>query len=166
MIYSDILRQIKTIDQARSLNIEIDILIQDLFKIEDNFFEKALNSISAITSQMLRDAFLKENISFENKTMIKEYLIGLKEQLQNLKTIKLSVSFEPSLNSIDNIFSWVLKNQGTGIVLDIKTDKTILGGTTIEFEGRYKDFSLKKTLEEAFANKREEILKLYENSKS
>jgi F0F1-type ATP synthase delta subunit len=162
VIYSDILRSIKTVDQASALNIEIDILIQDLFKIEGNFFEKTLNSISNLTSQMLKDAFLKENIGLENKSMIKEYLIGLKEQLQNLKTIKLSISFEPSLNSIDNLFSWVLKNQGTGIVLDLKTDKTILGGTTIEFEGKYKDLTLKKTLEETFQSKREEIMGLHE----
>ncbi|OGH19927.1 MAG: hypothetical protein A3D74_01215 [Candidatus Levybacteria bacterium RIFCSPHIGHO2_02_FULL_37_13] len=162
MTYSDILGHIKTIDQARDFLYEIDMLLEELFKAENDAFEKKLNSISVLTSQVIKEAILKENIGLENKNMIKEYLIGLKEQLQNLKTIKLSIFFEPSADLIDNLFSWVLKNQGTGIVLDIKTDKSILGGITVEFEGKYKDLTLKKTLEEAFVSKREEIMGLQE----
>ena len=105
------------------------------------------------------EAFMKGNISFEDKTMIKEYLIGLREQLQKFKVLKLSIAFEPREFTIDNLLAWVLKNLGFGIVLDIKTDKTILAGTIIEFEGKYKDLSLKKKLEEVFASKREEIIK-------
>lgn len=165
MIYSDILSNIKTTDQARELLSEIDILLDALFKTDTNAFEKALNSISILASQTLREAFQKDNISFEDKTMIKECLIGLKEEMQKLKTLKLSLAFEVSEGSIDNLFAWVVKNIGEGCILDIKEDKKILGGTIIEFEGKYKDLSLKKTLEETFANKKEEIMNLHEYQK-
>lgn len=163
MIYSDILRRIKTVDQARELNSEIDILLDNLFKTETNAFEKELNSISAVNSQMLKEILIRNYGSFENKAMIKEYLIGLKEEIQKLKVLKLSLAFEVSKNSIDNLFTWVLKNQGVGIILDIKTDKSLLGGVIIEFNGKYKDLSLRKALEEAFQNKRGEILKIYKD---
>jgi F0F1-type ATP synthase delta subunit len=158
MNYSDILRWVKTTDHARDLLSEIEILLENLFKMETNAFEKALRSISILTSQTLKEAFTKDNISFEDKSMIKEYLIGLKEQLQKLKVLKLSLAFEASEYSIDYLFAWVLKNQGVGIVLDIKTDKSIIGGAIIEFNGKYKDFSLRKKLVEVFASRREEIM--------
>jgi len=157
MIYSDILSNIKTVDQTNELGSEVDTLLDNLFKTENNAFEKTLNSISILTMQTLKEAFLKYNISFDDKTMIKEYLIGLKEQLQKLKILKLNLAFETSQNSIDNLFAWVLKNLGSGIILNINTDKSIIGGAIIEFNGRYKDLTLKKKLEEVFASKREEI---------
>ena len=158
MNYSDILRSVKTTEHARDLLSEIDILLESLFKTDSKAFEKALNSISAVSSQMLKEIFIRNYGSFENKAMIKECLIGLKEEMQKLKILKISLALEVSENLIDNLFNWVLKNLKAGIILNINTDKSIIGGAIIEFEGRYKDFSLKKALEEVFATKRAEIL--------
>ena len=158
MVYSDILRSVKTTEHARDLLSEIDILLESLFKTDSKAFEKALNSISAVSSQMLKEIFIRNYGSFENKAMIKECLIGLKEEMQKLKILKISLALEVSENLIDNLFNWVLKNLKAGIILNINTDKSIIGGAIIEFEGRYKDFSLKKALEEVFATKRAEIL--------
>lgn len=158
MIYNDILSNIKTVDQANQLASEIDMLLDALFKTEDKAFEKALNSISDVHSQMLREALLKNNINSNNLSMTKEYLDGLKEEIKKLKGIKLSLAFEPSHDSIDNLFAWVIQNLGSAIVLDIAVDKRILGGTIIEFEGKYKNLSLRKTLEEVFEEKEKEIM--------
>ena len=158
MTYYDILRNIKTVDEVNRLVSEIDILLDSLFKADTNAFEKALNSISVVTSQALKDTFLKNNANLGNYAMIKDLLIKLKEELQKFKVLKLSLAFEVSEGSIDNLFAWVLTNLGSGIILDIKEDKKIIGGASIEFEGKYKDLTLKKKLEEVFGSKREEIL--------
>lgn len=158
MIYSDVLRWVKTTEHARDILSEIEILLDSLFKTDANTFEKALRSISILTSQTLKEAFQKDNISLDDKTTIKEYLVGLREQIQKLKTLKLTLAFESSEYTIDNLFNWISKNLLTGIILEIKTDKSIIGGAVIELEGKYKDYSLRKTLEEVFANKREEIM--------
>lgn len=157
MIYSDILSNIKTSENSRELLSEIDLLLEGLFKTQDGF-EAKLNSISAINSEKLRIAFIKNNIS-SNKEMIKEYLNLLKVELQKLKTLKLSLAFDASEHTIDNLFVWVIQNLGSGIILDIKKDKTILAGAIIEYEGKYEDLSLRKRLEEVFVTKRDQILK-------
>lgn len=158
MIYSDILSNIKTVDEANRAAIEIDTLLDALFKTESNAFEKALNSISVIHKDQLKKTFLKNNINSENQANIKECLTALREEVRKLKTLKLSLAFQASQNLIDNLFAWVVKNIGEGCILDIEADKAILGGTIIVYEGRYIDLTLKKTLEEVFASKREEIL--------
>lgn len=162
MIYSDILRHVKTVDQARGLSSEIDVLLDSLFKTDNKAFEKALNSISAIDAEVLKSAFggLKNNISPNNLSTIKEYLTQLKEEIQKLKILKLSLAFDPSEDTIGNLFTWVWENLGERHILDIQKDQTILGGAIIEFEGKYKDLSLKKKLDEVFATKREEITEI------
>jgi len=158
MIYSDILSNIKTVDEANRFASEIDTLLDALFKTQGNAFEKALNSISAIHKDQLNQTFLKNNINSENQANIKEFLTSLRVEVRKLKTLKLSLAFQASQNLIDNLFAWVVKNIGEGCILDIEVDKAILGGTIIAYEGKYEDLSLKKALEEVLENKREEIL--------
>ena len=158
MIYSDILSNIKTVDEANRFASEIDTLLDALFKTQGNAFEKALNSISAIHKDQLNQTFLKNNINSENQANIKEFLTSLRVEVRKLKTLKLTLAFQASQNLIDNLFAWVVKNIGEGCILDIEIDKAILGGTIIAYEGKYEDLSLKKALEEVLENKREEIL--------
>lgn len=167
MIYSDILGSIKTVDQARSLSSEIDVLLDSLFKTEKGF-EIGLNSISAYHSQMLKESLAGNGVASQGvasqgealqaQSMIKEYLEGLKDEIQRLKTIKLTLAFEPKQPTIDNLFAWTTQNLGSGFILEIAVDKTILGGATVEFEGKYEDLSLKKKVEEVFGRKREELM--------
>ena len=176
MIYSDILSSIKTTEHARELIFEIDILLSTLFRAQNQSFEQALGLIRVNTANYLRESLMLSEAPYRlvqgevealnDRDKINNFLIALKEKLQAQKILKISLSFEASENSIDNLFNWVLKNLGNGIVLDIKTDKAILGGAIIEFEGRYKDLTLKKKLEEAFGSKREEIMTPYQYQKS
>ena len=152
-MYSDILKSIKTTNDAQELLNEIDTLLSSLFQAQNQGLEQTLREIRVNTANYLRQSFTALN----DRDKINNFLIKLKEKLHGMKILKISLSFEASQNSIDNLFNWVLKNLGVGIILNIKTDKSLLGGTIIEFEGRYKDLTLKKKLEEVFASKREEI---------
>ena len=165
MIYYDILKQVKTVDQAEDLNYEIDILLKSLFDTQNQAFEITLKSVSSNNVQMIKEA-LKNNFDWDNKQSVKDFLNELKDKLQKFRILKLSLAFTPSEASIDNLFNWVLKNLGEGCILDIEEDKTILGGTIIEFGGKYRDFSLKKKLEETFASKKEEIMTNFKRSRT
>lgn len=162
MIYSDILREIKTLDSAQELISDIDILMSSQFSAKPHAFEESLRKVSAYTSQAVTELLAKNSIDFNDKSAIKEFLNNLKDKVQKLKILKLSLAFMPSESMIDTLFSWVSKNLAQGIVLDIEEDKTIIGGANIAFEGKYKDLSVRKTLEQTFANKREEIIKSIE----
>lgn len=158
MIYSDILRSIRTIGQVERLSYEIDVLLGSLFK--KHSFDQSLKSVSSVASDEIREALVKNNIKLSDRQTIKDYLVGLRDKIHNFKTIKIFLAFQPSEVTIDNIFTFVLKNFGFGFILDIKEDRTIFGGAIISFRGKYKDYSLRKAIEEAFVNKREEITRL------
>jgi F0F1-type ATP synthase delta subunit len=156
MTYSDILRDIKTIDQARELGSEIDTLLNNLFKTKKGF-EDILSLITAVGSQKIKDSLLNNKIDMSNQTATKDFLESLKHEIQKLKEINLTLAFEPNQSTIDNLFTWISQNLGDGIVLQINVDKSILGGAIIEYKGKYEDLTLRKKLEEVFGSKRGEI---------
>jgi len=48
---------------------------------------------------------------------------------------------------------------GIGYILDIEISQDLLGGAVVIFNGKYSDFTLKKGIEDTFANKNA-VLKL------
>lgn len=159
LVYSDILKSTKTVSQAEQLSAEIDQLLTSLYHEGKKEFEKALVSIRAEIAQIIKEELISKDPKIENKEMIKEFLTQLKERLQSLKTINLTLAFSPPQQIINNIYEWINKNVGDGYVLDIEVNQDIIGGAKITFQGRYLDLSLKKTLEQVFKNKRKEITK-------
>ena len=76
----------------------------------------------------------------------------MKDLIKKFKVIKLTLAFDPTGKTIENIHEFVSENLGIGYILDIEVDENVLAGAAIMFNGKYKDFTLRKTLEEAFAN--------------
>lgn len=157
LVYSDILKSTKTVAQAEQLESEIDSLLNSLFHEGRKDFEKALNSINYEVAEVIRNEFLNKDPDVKNKEVIREFLNQLKDNVQNLRTIKLSLAFSPSQDSIDKIHDWIIENIGDGYILDLQVDSTIIGGARIFFQGKYSDSSLKKTLDQVFKTKRQEI---------
>lgn len=158
MIYSDLLSHVRTTSEVEKLFYEIDMLIGSVFKKTP--FEESLKFVDVVTSGLIKDALFKNNIKITDKSTIKDFLVTLREKIHNLKPFKICLAFEPPQAIINTIFSWILRNLGFGYVLDVEENKGIIGGAIISFGGKYKDYSLRKTIEEAFRNKREEIRQL------
>jgi len=157
MIYSNILRYIRTVEDVEEMSFTINTLLKSIFKTQEQSFEKTLYSISHKTSQKIRELLSQNKMNMDDRKGINDFLTGLKEQLNKLQAIKITLAFYPSEATLDLIFSWVLKNLGFGVILDIQEDKRLLGGAAINFNGRHKDFSLRKKLDEVFATKKQDI---------
>ena len=154
MIYFDILTSLRTTEDLNELSFEIDNLLSSIFETNNQSFDKALKSISIDTAKKINDAISKNGINTANKELIRNFLDGLKKLLGKFKTIRLIISIDPSHNVIENIHNWVVSNLGEGYLLDIETNQNLLGGAIIEFDGKYKDFTVKKDLENVFLSKK------------
>ena len=158
LVYSDILKTTRTVDDAQKLASEIDFLNESMFHEGKKEFENVLKKVKPKLAQIIQEEFINKDPTYSNKDMIKDFLTQLKERVLALKTVTLEIAFEPSQETIENIHNWILKNIDTDYVLDIVVDNNIVGGVNLTYEGKYKDFSLKKKLDEAFETKRQEIL--------
>lgn len=153
----NVLANIKTKLDAEKLDEEFDSLLRELFK-SDKDLEKALEkSIDVSTYGALKKDYPEFG---KNPEETKKILENLKESLKKLKVLKLYIAFEPSQQIMDRIYAWIKANLWQGIIIEIEKQESILGGAIIEFEGFYKDLSLKKMLDETFQDKRAEILNL------
>lgn len=160
LIYFDLITSLKTVEEVDNLASEIDNLETSLFKSSKMSLDKAIESISIITGKKIMEIFSKNNLDMNDKELIRDFLETLKDLIKKFKVIKLILAFDPSLKTIQNIHEQVSEKLGIGYILDIEIDESVLGGAVIIFNGKYKDFTLRKAIDEVFASKKEEILKL------
>ena len=159
LLQYDILGYIKTLDQLEDFSLVIDTALSGLFKVKNKNIEEILDkTVGKSTADTLRKLIEKNKIDPSNFSSLDKLLNDLKEDLKKMKILKISLAIDPSQEQIDHIFDWVKENLGKGIILDIDKDESILGGAVISFNGQYKDFSLKRTLEEIFKSKKTEIM--------
>lgn len=159
LILNDILGDIKMIDQLDNFLAEIENVLVSLFKVKNKNINQILDkTVGKSTAGIIKRLVEQNKIIPSDYPSLKKVLTGLKEDLKKIKILKISLAIDPSQEQIDHIFDWVKENLGKGIILDIDRDESILGGAVISFNGQYKDFSLKRTLEEIFKIKKAEIM--------
>lgn len=135
--------------------------MEDFISEIDIFLQKGtLDTVDTITAKRIKDTFAKNNLDINNMDIVAGFFSGLKELLKKLQVIKLVLAFCPSQKMLENIHNFVTENIGSGYVLEIEILDEVLGGAIVIFNGKYADFTLKKEIEENFANKNTEIIKL------
>lgn len=136
--------KIRTVNDKENFSDYLEALKENLFK--QNSFAEIIKSGTSPYPALIKGALQKEGLE-NNKNNLKIMIEKIENELKLLKTINLMLSFEPNESIINAIYSWVTKNLGKKIVLNIEVKPEILGGAVISFNGLYSDFSLKRTLE-------------------
>jgi F0F1-type ATP synthase delta subunit len=155
-IYLDLIIMLKTIKDVTEFTSEIETFLSSFFKSKNISSKEALGSISAESAQRIMQTFSNNKLDINNKDVVFTFFKTLKELIQKLKIIKLVLAFKPTQKTIENIHNFIKESIGIGFILDIEVTEDILGGAVIMFNGKYSDFSLRKSLEDAFEAKREE----------
>lgn len=83
-----------------------------------------------------------------NKDNVSSAMENLEQQIKKLSPLILYLSFEPDKNTITAISLWLRQNLSQKPILEIKYDPTLIGGCALVKNGIYKDYSLKKRVEE------------------
>lgn len=84
----------------------------------------------------------------EGEDAQKDFLQQLIEELKKLQVIGVTVAFEPSDHFIAKLNNEISAAAGQKVVLDISVDPKIVGGLVIEYQGKYRDYSLKSKVDE------------------
>lgn len=155
----DLLKELKTTDKVDQLSSSIDSVFSNFYKTRGTPLAQTLDaSLGNVFADAIKNILAENKISPTDYESAEKILTKLKDELKNLKVMNITVAIEPTQKMISNIFEWVYKNIGQDVILDITKDEKILGGAVVSFEGNYRDFSLKKALDETFINKKSEIL--------
>jgi F0F1-type ATP synthase delta subunit len=159
-IYFDIITSLKTTREVDSLVCEIDSLMLSFFKSKKALIKKALDSINTELASKIMEIFTKNKLDINNRDTVAGFFKTLKELTKKLKVIKLILAFDPANKTIENIHNFVKETVGIGYVFDIEVSQEVLAGAIVMFNGKYGDFTLKKSIEDAFETKNESIAQL------
>jgi hypothetical protein len=143
-MYNAFIQKVKTRQDVYKLQDEVDLLLKALYQNKDKYDDVLNNSIRNWVAELILEEVEKNKVSIDN------YLQGLKRQLESVKAINLTISFEPTPSAIENICNWVRQNLGQGIVINFVIDPKIIAGAIISYKGKYIDLSLLTKFNESF----------------
>lgn len=152
-MYTKVLTKAKTIDQREKLKEEISMLMNSLYVKQPNSFENTLTGrvreeIAILVREELKESGLEK----------RDYLNGLLRMLSEMGIIKLTLGFEPTMVSIDKFWGKIVDALGRYVILDIDYQPKLLGGAFISYGGEYKDYSLRKLLDDEISKGARAIL--------
>lgn len=145
-MYSELFTSLQTTEDRRILLKEIDLLLESLYKQNDQSFEKvSQNNVRNQTMVYLEKIFLEKP---DKDVVLKE----LKKILESVDILELTIALEPTRQLIDRVSDWVKKNLSEGTLIRFEIDKRIVAGSKIIYKGSYHDFSISKKIVELTTN--------------
>lgn len=135
-MYSELLNLIQTKNDLTIFRQEIDLLKASIYNENVNF-DIVLNSK---VRKNVVPVIIK--VMTENKKDAPTFIKEIENEIKNLKTIKITLAFEPNNQNFAAIYQWFLDNLGSNIILDIYHNPNILGGIQVSNNGKYFDASL------------------------
>jgi len=156
-MYEEILKKIRTKDEANKLIEEIDML-------SDAFYRQAL--FPSTLDSKVRFWFaeiLREKIKREKNFSLAGFLKNLKEKVEKLRVLSIVIAFEPTEVGLEKLASFVKENVGGDVILEIVYNPRVIAGAILIWGGKYKDFSLRRVFEEECDKKKEEIIELFKS---
>ena len=151
-MYEALLDKLKTKEEVAVLEVEVEDLLANLYKITNDFDTTLKGSVRAWVYELVSVEISKSNV---DKV---KYFEDLKTELSKFKVLELTLAVEPNYSLIENIHDWLRQNIGKGIVIDVDYDSSVIAGSIISFNGHYLDLSLRKSFDEVFRASQDEIL--------
>lgn len=159
---SNLISRLKTTEDRDLLLSELDLLLKSIYEGSGGSFDITLkNKVRSWVAAII----LSEIESVENLDK-KSYLENLKNEVQKIEDMKLGLAYEPSESALERIHDRIVKYSRKQILIDLTTNKNIVGGAVIVYKGKYRDFSMKKVFETEMQNAREEINEILNSKKA
>jgi len=147
--YDEIISKILTTsftktDINRRMRLLREYLEQVYFKSEKMDTTKFLISRQATTDDI--DVFLNWGDNFFknfNQENIYKIITRISDVVKKMPVITIYIPYEPVPAEIIKLGRWCRKNITEGVIVDLKTEPTLLRGCALVWKGMYRDYSLR-----------------------
>jgi len=153
-----ILNQIRTTRDRSEMLLLLESLEKSLFTTRPSIKDVLEKSSSSKLLQALNQELTEQKIPFDNTNELNKFITNIRQELEDLKTINITLAIMPTDQIITTLSKWVEKNLKERKILDITISSSILGGSLIAANGKYGDYSVLRKLTDVFANKRTDIM--------
>ncbi|HVZ67678.1 MAG TPA: hypothetical protein VG917_05475 [Patescibacteria group bacterium] len=155
--YNQLFTLIRTTRDRNSFLNSLEKLSAEIFKEG-----KKQDIVADVYVDDINEFLTSEKLDKEDKNAVEKALSDIREEMENLKSINITLASYPNEEIINAMSSWLDKNMDEKVILNIDVDGRIGAGAVFN-NGIFKDYSLNTQIEEAFKNKKSEILALIKN---
>ena len=134
--------------------------IRSLDTIEDQMYEVNFNLEASLTKEFgiqKKDRFVEllRSLKMTNPSneVLKELFVNIQDTVKNLSILSLTIAFEPDETTLKSFLQWFLFTLNKQIIIDIKVERDIIAGATVNFNGRFRDYSIKLLFDQIIKNK-------------
>jgi hypothetical protein len=132
-----------TKSQAAGFRVRLESVIERMYSADFNA-EKILGEEFGVDK---RDRLIR--LMYEKKvTNLKSFFQSIINDIDNLSVIYISLAFEPSESILKAISQWFVINLGKQILIEYQVDRNLIAGACINYQGKYKDFSIRPVFNE------------------
>jgi hypothetical protein len=140
--YSELLSQLVTSRDVNLLRQELEALQAAAYKVKKDSFAEALKtSVRAWVAEWMTAAIKKDG------TDPQKFIDGLLAEIQQLPVVEITIAFEPTQANIERIHNQVVTAIGHQVLIDLKTDQSLIAGATLSVGGKYHDGSQAQKLD-------------------
>jgi F0F1-type ATP synthase delta subunit len=136
--------------EATEFSVKLDQIMASIFETKFEL-DQVLGKYFSISQ---KDKFLKflrvNKIDPKRPTDLKQFFEKIKETVAGMKVLNLKLAFDPSEKTLMNFSAWFRMNVKKQFLFEITVDPKLVAGVEINFNGKYLDLTLRKTIEQIF----------------
>jgi F0F1-type ATP synthase delta subunit len=143
-----------TREDALYMQQTLDTVSSNLFSVKSSFEHDLLQAFSLPVAEEILKDMREQGVSSQNGALVQKYIDTLKSEIQQLPKITLRIAFNPGFDLIRNISMRFDAISETKVLLEFVVDPKVIGGVSIEWNGVFLDYSLKKLLQEKLSSQK------------
>ncbi|HVZ11499.1 MAG TPA: F0F1 ATP synthase subunit delta [Patescibacteria group bacterium] len=137
-----------SLDFSQKINEVCDSVYKSNFNLEIVLSEKFGMNKKDKFLEILRN----NNVDISSTSAISDFFNKIIDMLPNIPVLSLTIAFEPTDKTLENVSEWFLLNLKRQVLLDFKIDKNILGGAIIFSKGKYLDYSIRSRFDASISD--------------
>lgn len=142
-----VIQSLQTKEEADNFCDELSLLSASLYKVgKDDFQKTATTKIRQKSLVLMQRYIADKHIRLDDREKIHELITTLQQAITSCSVFQVTLSFEPTQETIDILFSWIMTNIKNPTLLSVVVRPALIAGCILSYDGKYKDY----TLTEAF----------------
>jgi len=124
----------------------MDEAIANAFSTRETLEELFGRLFSHDQKEVLLELIIAVGITRQKAANLQKLLEGIRRTVAVIPIMELTVAVEPSELALVRIKEWIDTHSHTKVVLEIKVNPRVIGGVKIAFDGKYHDYTVRKTI--------------------
>lgn len=142
----ELLATIITHTDAKRFLEGLDEAIANSFTTKETVEELFSRLFTHEQKEVLVEIVSSAGVTIQDGSKLHKLLEGIRTVITKIPVMEITVAVEPTERALTHIKEWLDTHSSTKVFLEVKVNPRIIGGLRIAFNGKYHDYTVKKTI--------------------